>query len=395
MSYLNYGYGSGSYGGYSSYSYWGDDFYYPKQDTLVVKEHDFYYTPSLSYLKRVLEANNLSTQNGEFFQELTRFFSHQSFNSRDYINPIYEDLSKLNERKQQEVGKKLQIFEEMYDKYIPGYTPTEKALFFLQYFKEKYQEEDVEQSLNKGDITEIMDDFIDNLPGKDVWENPYLEKLVTKKNFKDFKTLIPILNKISQIDSFGKSFEVRKKVTEKRVQNSVRKKMKRLHTFEEIINIPLYQMMYPDFSLRMAKKELIVNTPVEPEIKKQKILIVIDDSGSMNETFKKDWVTAILANRLQYAMKKECEVFVSLFETRNTVKSYKWYHIYDEESALKFWDTFNYNPHGGGTDVSGVIDEISKEILTNKKLFNINQDLSIEKPEILVVNDKQNCPLLW
>ena len=73
----------------------------------------------------------------------------------------------------------------------------------------------------------------------------------------------------------------------------------------------------------------------------------------MNENFKKEWVYAVVANRLQYAMVKECEVFISLFLTEGTMKHYKFTHIYDEQSALEFWKTFNFNP-GGGKSVASV-----------------------------------------
>ena len=107
----------------------------------------------------------------------------------------------------------------------------------------------------------------------------------------------------------------------------------------------------------------------------------------MNENFKKEWVYAVVANRLQYAMVKECEVFISLFLTEGTMKHYKFTHIYDEQSALEFWKTFNFNPGGGDTKVGYVINAIEKEILDNKRLYNLNIDLSHERPEILIVND--------
>jgi REP element-mobilizing transposase RayT len=57
----------------------------------------------------------------------------------------------------------------------------------------------------------------------------------------------------------------------------------------------------------------VVNVPVDRKEQKQKIIIILDFSGSMHEEFKQDWVNAILIDRFKYVMKGEAEVFFSYF----------------------------------------------------------------------------------
>ena len=358
---------------------------------LFIKDNEWYYTPTLGYSTSILNNNNMNYVKPEFFQELTRFFSHQMMWNKDYIDDSFKDLSQFDEQQQEKLSKKADFYEGLYNEYIPGYTFIEKALFLLQYMKEvagQNNPEEFMETSNPSQQDDFMKEMRDNLPGKGEWENPNIQKLKeNRKDLNDFKKNLNFLRRIAKVETFGKSFEVKKKITDKRVHNAPKTKQKRLTHFEDIMRSPLYQKMLPDYEIRLAQKTLITNVPVKPETKKQKIIILIDDSGSMNENFKKEWVYAVVANRLQYAMVKECEVFISLFLTEGTMKHYKFTHIYDEQSALEFWKTFNFNPGGGDTKVGYVINAIEKEILDNKKLYNLNVDLSHERPEILIVND--------
>jgi hypothetical protein len=76
------------------------------------------------------------------------------------------------------------------------------------------------------------------------------------------------------------------------------------------------------------------------------------------------------------------------YELKNKV--FKFVHIYDEKTAIAFWKTFNDHPSGGDTEVGVIIEMIRKEIEDNHRLFNLDVDLSKEKPEILVINDGQD-----
>ena len=208
-----------------------------------------------------------------------------------------------------------------------------------------------------------------------------------REDMSSFKDKLEMMDKIAMIESFGKSFEIKKHVAEKKVCNSFEHKQKKMVEFDEIVSSPMYQRLFPHFKQKFATKDLIVNIPVIHEESKQKIIILADFSGSMSSHEKQSWMLALLADRLNYCMKEECEIFFSFF--LNGLVG-KFHHIYNKETAENFFKTFNTYPSGGDTQIGIVIENIRKEIMFNKKLFNIDVDLSIEQPEILVINDGQD-----
>ncbi len=112
----------------------------------------------------------------------------------------------------------------------------------------------------------------------------------------------------------------------------------------------------------------------------------------MNEEYKQEWVLSILADRLSYCMKEECEIFFSFFLTLKDLQRnhFKFIHLKNKDQALNFFKTISIEPSGGDTEVGLIINQIKHEIENNKRLFNLNIDLSKEKPEILVINDGQD-----
>ena len=86
-------------------------------------------------------------------------------------------------------------------------------------------------------------------------------------------------------------------------------------------------------------------------------------------------------------MKGEAEVFFSYFcyETEEL----EFHHIKDREDVIRFWQQFSNHPNGGGTAVGEIVEHVASEI-ENKRLHNLDIDLSEEKPEILIINDGQD-----
>ena len=62
----------------------------------------------------------------------------------------------------------------------------------------------------------------------------------------------------------------------------------------------MYQKLFPNFQSKLLTKDLVVNVPVERTEKKQKIIIILDFSGSMDDREKQDWVNALLIDRFRY-----------------------------------------------------------------------------------------------
>jgi uncharacterized protein with von Willebrand factor type A (vWA) domain len=135
---------------------------------------------------------------------------------------------------------------------------------------------------------------------------------------------------------------------------------------------------------------LQVNVPVESSEKKQKIIILLDYSGSMNSGNKQMWVNAILADRLRYVMQGEAEVFFSYFVDQPS--KLKFHHLKNAEDVKKFWKTFSNYPSGGNTDIGRIVEYVAEEVKAGKQLHNLkNLNLSREKPEILIINDGQDA----
>ena len=64
-------------------------------------------------------------------------------------------------------------------------------------------------------------------------------------------------------------------------------------------------------------------------------------------------------------IKEECEIFFSYF--LQDVSEFRFHHVFNRESALKFWKSFSTRPNGGDTAVGSIITSIKNEI-QNKKL---------------------------
>ena len=61
-------------------------------------------------------------------------------------------------------------------------------------------------------------------------------------------------------------------------------------------------------------------------------------------------------------------------------------HIKNREDVIAFWQTFSNEPNGGETEIGLMVERVADEI-SNRRLCNLDIDLSEEKPEILILND--------
>jgi uncharacterized protein with von Willebrand factor type A (vWA) domain len=130
-----------------------------------------------------------------------------------------------------------------------------------------------------------------------------------------------------------------------------------------------------------------VNVPVDRKEQIQKIIILLDYSGSMSEEQKQIWVNAILIDRFKYVMRGEAEVFFSYFV--HDPEKLDFQHIKNREDVIAFWQTFSNSPNGGGTEVGDMVEYVANEI-SSGKLCNLDVNLLEEKPEILIINDGQD-----
>lgn len=358
----------------------------PKE--FYVREHELYYTPYSYYVEYMLSKRKLQSgeTNVKQAQELARFFYHKMLMEKNIAEPEYVDASLItDERLKGWVEQKEGFYQMLWEKYIPGLSALDKALNLLALLKKNKKSQNIEQ-VSEDDLSQV----IQNTPGEEMFESHTLNMLIEQtRGIEEFDKKIDMLQKISAIEAFGKSFEIKKMVHDKKVHNSQAHKSKRMTEYSDLSHVDLYQRMLPNFSAKLATKDLTVNTPIEALESKQKIIILVDFSGSMREDKKQEWVLSILADRLSYCMKEECEIFFSFFLTLNDLKNgnFQFTHIYNEETAVQFFKTFNILPSGGDTQVGDIVNAIRDEIMDNHRLFNLDVDLSKEQPEILIIND--------
>jgi hypothetical protein len=413
-----------------------------------IKEHKYYWTPSTYWAKYILTKNKLSLDHINTLKEFARFFYYQMVEDKSYVTTKYKDQSKLSGTDLLNAKVKESFYDDLWYKRIPGSNPTDQAANLITLLErakdqnasklssikqeskeeeDKAKKEDKEKEEDSQDGESKNQDGEDDAEGEDSKDckNPNLKSTSEKEaeekarefmriplefvtqqlpkesfdsstinmlmnqreEISSFKDKLEMMDKIAMIESFGKSFEIKKHVAEKKVCNSFEHKQKKMVEFDEIVSSPMYQRLFPHFKQKFATKDLIVNIPVIHEESKQKIIILADFSGSMSSHEKQSWMLALLADRLNYCMKEECEIFFSFF--LNSLVG-KFHHIYNKETAENFFKTFNTYPSGGDTQIGIVIENIRKEIMFKKKLFNIDVDLSIEQPEILVINDGQD-----
>jgi uncharacterized protein with von Willebrand factor type A (vWA) domain len=197
-----------------------------------------------------------------------------------------------------------------------------------------------------------------------------------------------IMNKISIIGDLGTQFKVEKEVDEKIVANSDQYVKKIMRDYSQFHMIDLYQKMFPNFKSKFLTKDLTVNVPVDRKEQKQKIIILLDYSGSMDYDEKQIWVNAILIDRFRYVMKGEAEVFFSYFV--ESTGDLEFHHVTNREEVIEFWQMFSNEPDGGNTEIGDIVNYVSDQVINHRRLHNLDIDLSEEKPEILIINDGQD-----
>lgn len=373
-----------SWGGYSPY--------YQEEKQYYIREHEWYYTPGEYQVQWRLQMKKLDIQNVEVAQEMARFFYFKMIQNKKYVDPHYHDLTKLDEKEVEKANQKEDFYDTLWKQFVPGMSPLEKAINALLLMKRKNNGGAISPStMNGANLLEVFN----GVPDEAYFENSTLQELMKQRgNIEDWTENLDMLNAISVVGEWGKSFEIKKTIYDKRVTNSKVHKNKRIVEYSELVNSQLYQRMMPNYTAKLITKDLVVNMPIERQESKQKIIILQDFSGSMQDPNKQKWTLAILADRLSYVMKEECEVFFSYFLTTDELKSsyFPFVHLKNKTDALKFYKEFNTNPSGGTTQVGDIVAAIRDEVMNNRKLFNLNVDLSEEQPEILVINDGESLP---
>lgn len=400
----DYGYGSNYGSGYSSYGYgssygsgygrksggfswgsWGwDDNTDVDESELksFVRSHDSYMTPKNTSIK-IKEFVNDTEVNRTFIKEMSRFFYHKMIMNKEFVQDEFLDETRIAEDKLPYFQQKKSFYDALWDKEVPGFSPLEKAQLI---FDEMLKKNDPKKKMNLAEAEDLEETLSEITFHDEIINDPIFNELM-EMNDHAKRNKYRIFELISYIQHLGAEFKIEKEIEEKIVPNSHLIAKKILRDYNQIYRMDLYQRIFPNYRLNLIQKNLIINAPIEKTEHKQKIIMLLDFSGSMNYDVKQDWVVALMMDRLKYAMKEECELFFSYFV--HDTKALHFHHVYNKKTALEFWSKFSTDPNGGDTRIGDMVNYIEKEIKL-KRLHNLKIDLSEDKPEILIVNDGQD-----
>lgn len=380
-------YGS-RYGGSQSWSWgnFGSGFSYnddeDEDEDLYVKNHESYFTPKNSSISAKLTHTENTKNNRRLIKEMSRFFFYNMMDDKEFFDEKFSDPSKLSEEEISQFETKKTFYEDLWDKFVPGVTPLDKALAIFAKLVEQQKEKRGKgdpSDLGEADASQI--EFHEELYGDTVFN----ELLDTNHFSKQRK--MNIFNKISLVKNLGSQFKIEKEIEEKIVANSSIISKKIMRDYSQIGNIDLYQKLMPTFNIKFLTKDLVVNVPIDKTEHKQKIIMLVDFSGSMQNTEKQEWVVAILVDRLRYVIKEEAEVYFSYFV--DGIDDLHFTHLYDRKTVMDFWMHFSTHPNGGDTRLGDMVNYIKKQI-EEGKLHNLNIDFGGDNPEILAINDGQD-----
>jgi hypothetical protein len=348
---------------------------------LFVKDPVNYITPTAKEIKKRVTATKQASI--DTIKELARVCYLKMIEDKDYIAEKFVDYDNLDEAEQNTYNQKKGLYDGIFDSYIPGYTPLEQAISIYLKIRTTLTDEygdPIDDDEEKLEMKNALD--FDRKVYNDPNINEQLELNELSKNRK-----MEILNHLSLVGEFGSEFKVEKEISEKIVSNSDEYAKMIMRDYAQFHMIDLYQKMFPNFATKFLTKDLTVNVPVDRKEQIQKIIIILDYSGSMGDPEKQIWVNAILIDRFKYVMRGEAEVFFSYFV--DDVEDLQFRHIKNKEDVIEFWRHFSNDPDGGMTEVGDMVEHIAYEI-ANGRLCNLDVDLSQEKPEILVINDGQD-----
>lgn len=370
-----YGGGGWSKSGWSSFSFsWGGDT--DNNDDLFVKDPVTYLTPTTSEIRKKVHAPKQTSV--DTIKELARVCYFKMIDEKDYVAEQFVG-SEDGEHQQRKA-----LYDSIFEQFIPGFSPLEQAISIFLKMKKGAGKEYAEHSDDEDEDELDMKKGLDF--DRELYSDPHInDQLDLNDLSRDRK--MEIMNHLSLVGQFGSEFKVEKEISEKIVANSDEYATMIMRDYSQIHMMSLMQKVYPNFRSKFLTKDLVVNVPVDRKEQIQKIIIILDYSGSMDYDQKQIWVNAILIDRFKYVMRGEAEVFFSYFV--DSVDDLQFQHIKNREDVINFWQTFSNDPNGGMTEVGDMVEHISNEI-TRGTLCNLDVNLSEEKPEILVINDGQD-----
>jgi len=345
---------------------------------LFVKEPESYVTPTVSEIRA--KTNYWTDTDIRRIKEIARACYLKMIDDKDYIAEKFKNQEDSGLSEEAWNARKA-IIDNVYEDFIPGISPLEQALAV----NTRIRDADAANHKREYKADKYQSTYFRFR--RENYADPVLNNQL-EKNALSGKNKLEILDKISIIGELGTQFKVEKECGETEVDNSNHFKMKVMRDYDQLQRIEIYQRLFPNFDQKFFTKNLIVNVPVKTSELKQKIILIVDYSGSMDYENKQKWVNALLIDRFRYVIKGEAEIFFSFFVSSPNQLHFT--HLKNEEDVNEFWKKFSNHPCGSFTDMGRIVTHISDEIIKRKRLCNLDIDLSAEKPEILIINDGQD-----
>lgn len=376
----SYGYGSYDYytnynwGQYGNYSYMTD----LTEDKLIVKKPTGYATPDKKDIEQKLRRiGHISTESNEnLVADFARFYYYQLLEDPKYLKQ--EAFSVTKSAKTLNLANAIsKVLTSKWPVFTEGNSPLDKAItLFAELGSQKPGEGESPITIDKLGEGELM---ISERVFKDAIYNDLLDKLDIDPSKK-----LSIMSKLSLIQDFGNEFKVEKETVDKLANNSRLTAQKIMRDYSQLHMVEAYQRLLPNYQAKLLTKNLVVKVHIDRVENKQKIIMLVDFSGSMSAPVKQEWVMALMIDRLKYVIQGEAEIFFSFFVC--DPKCLRFSYLHDTVSAMAFWKTFSTHPNGGETDMGTIVSYVGDQIRSGK-FHNLNVDLSQENPEILIVND--------
>jgi len=220
------------------------------------------------------------------------------------------------------------------------------------------------------DLTSCVREFLSDLSPEILniyGVNNKLDMPINLKIFKDIKIKAYLENKLGMEET--KEMKVIEDASSKK------KKHMNMTSVSDLSKVSKVKLAMPDFNIKLAKKELIVNKKVSPVTKKQMFTMLLDDSGSMQCVQKQTYVRAVLLNRLEPVVKGHATLVFYLYESgrynKKTVNTAAECRALYEEICTRI-------PNGGGTNIGAVLQETVNEVCAIP---------GYHSPEIMIVCD--------
>jgi uncharacterized protein with von Willebrand factor type A (vWA) domain len=276
-----------------------------------------------------------------------------------------------------------------------GYTPLEKAASVIAMLSA--QAEDAQDasgdesegtplpifSNKKGEeMAKQINEEVENLPPIDAFTESALDKFLDiKGSTKEVRSAnIPKnkLNLVKKLALLGNRGKI------KAIRTSAKTSPQRMSEYGEATRLnSMSSVGLPTYGYKLATKQLVVKKPQQSA--KQMLIVLMDISGSMNDSAKQEWVKALLLNRLDAVLKNEAELIVIPFAAEIYPED-TWVFVTTKAQAakkaidLRKSNLFSFS--GGGTNVQRASEQ-TEELISRKKFG--SKDF-----QIVIMNDGED-----